>query len=338
MVRNTLEVKQLNKERIRQEIQKSEKCTKASISKETELSVATCGSILNEMLEEGEIIQISQEENIIGRPANQFVYNPDYQHVLVMWINNEQGINTIEYAVADALGHKIKHDQLHPEVITYDLIESLVADTLQSDGLIQRMAFGIPGVSHRGVIEYCDVESVVGVDVEGQLQAKFGIEVEVRNDMDFISNGVYHTVPHDGGNLVTMYFPPKGKGCVGCGLVINGKVLRGHSKFAGELSYILEGFGIPGQQQIEMLSDRTAFCEMVGKMVLIIIGTIDPETIMVMGNDINQEDLAVIQENCKKVVSESHIPKLLADNKITEYYINGLIREALEQLQFKVLK
>jgi len=336
MVRNTPEVKQLNKELIRRAIQKNEKCTKVSISKEANLSVATCNTIFNEMLEDGEIIRVDQEEIYLGRPASQFAYNPDYQHVLVMYIQNEQGVNTIEYAVADAVGNQIYREQVHPEIITYDLIKNLVENIMKEDTLIQGMAFGIPGVSHHGVIEYCDVESMIGVDVVGQIQEQFGIKVEIRNDMDFVSNGVYHTVFHHGGNLATMYFPMKEASCVGCGFIIDGKVLRGHSKFAGELSYIAEAFGISREKQAEMLMSRAAFRELVAQMILIVCGTIDPEVIMLMGNEIDEEDLAAIRKHCSKVISDKHIPRLIVDNQIAEYYINGLIRVALDQRQFPI--
>lgn len=339
MVRNTPEVKQLNKERIRREIQRGEKCTKAGISKKTALSVATCSTILNEMQESGEILQADQEESNVGRPASQFMYNPDFQHVLAMYVSNEQGVNTVELATADALGAEIRREQVHPETISYELIESLVADAVERDGLLQGMTFGIPGVSHHGVIETCDVESIIGVNVEGRLNERFGLEVNVRNDMDFVSNGVYHTVPNSGGTLATMYFPKTDTGCVGCGFVIGGKVLRGFSKFAGEISYAAEGFGLSRQEQIRIILDRenrSAFRELAAKMVLLVVGTIDPEIIMLMGNEIDEEDLAVIRDACRRVVSEQHIPKLLVDNNISKHYMNGLIRVALDQLQFRI--
>lgn len=336
MIRSTPEVKQLNKERIRREIQKSEKCTKAGISKETMLSVATCNTIFNELLEAGEIIQAEQEEIYMGRPASLFKYNPDYQHVLVMYISNEQGINMVEFAVADALGKQIRREQVHPEAITYEVIENLTADIIKKDLLIQGMTFGIPGVSRHGIIEYCDVESMIGVDLEGQLKERFKFEVEMRNDMDFLSTGVYHTVSHGGGNLATIYFPVTDTGYVGCGFVIDGKVLRGHSKFAGEISYVAKGYGIPRQQQMEMLSDRTSFRELVAKMVVTVIATIDPETVMVMGNEVDQKDLAVVRKLCEAVVSEKHIPQILIDNRVSDYFINGLIRVALDRLQFPI--
>ena len=81
MVRNTVEVKQLNKEKIIEAVQSRESCTKAEIARETGLSVATCGTILNEMSESGELVRMDQEDAVIGRPATLFAYNRDYRHV-----------------------------------------------------------------------------------------------------------------------------------------------------------------------------------------------------------------------------------------------------------------
>jgi len=338
MVRNTPEVKQLNTELIRREIQRNEKSTKASISKETGLSVATCNTIINELLGTGEIIQADQETVYMGRPAVRYQYNRDYHHVLVMYISNEQGINKIEYVIADALGNQVQREQISPKTITYDLIAELVGDAIVKDSLIQGMTFGIPGVSHHGVIEYCDVESVVGIDIEGRLKQQFGIDVEVRNDMDFIASGVYHSINNISGNLATVYFPSKSDGCVGCGFVIDGKVLRGSSKFAGEISYAAEAFGVSRKEQQKLTENRQSFIEFVSKAVLIVIATIDPEVIMIIGDNITQEEIIEIQNQCKRVVSEQHIPKLITDSKISEHYLNGLIYTALKQLQFPILE
>lgn len=334
MLRSTPGVKQLNRERIRRQIQDHATCTKAEVSRWTSLSVSTCNTILNEMESEGEIIHVSQEDSYVGRPASRFQYNPDYLHVLVMYVLGGQDENTVAVAVANAIGEVLWSDQRHPASITYAVIEELMAEQLSADPLIRGIAFGFPGVSHDGVIERCDVESLVGVDIVGQVRERFGIVPEIRNDMDFVANGVYHSITHHGGNLAAIYFPENAY--VGCGFVIDGKALRGYSKFAGELSYIAEGFGISRADQQQAMVDRTAFRDFAAKMVLVACGTIDPEVVMLMGNRVDDADLAAISEFCAGIVSRQHLPSLLADNNVSDYYVTGLVRVMLDLLLFQL--
>lgn len=336
VLHSTPEVKQLNRERIRKQIQDHETCTKAEVSRWTSLSVSTCNTILNEMQSEGEIIYVAQEESYVGRPASRFRYNPDHLHVLVMYVLGEQGENTVALATANAVGELLWRTQRHPASITYPVIEDLIAERLSVDKLIRGIAFGIPGVAQNGIIERCDVESLVGLDLEGKVRANFGISLEIRNDMDFIANGVYNRVNDNGGDLVTLLFPEDGY--VGCGIVVDGKALRGYSKFSGELSYIAEGFGVSRMAQRQAMLERTAFRDLAAKMVLITCGTIDPEVIMLMGNRMNEADLTEIREICEPIVSELHLPRLLADNNVDEYYISGMVRETLDLLQFRLLR
>jgi len=334
MLHGTPEVKRLNRELIRKQLQEHDTFTKAEVTKWTTLSLSTCNTILNELQSEGEILHLSQDESYVGRPASRFKYNRDHLHVLVMYVVTEQSENTIAFAVANAVGEILSRGALHPPTITYQVIENLITEQVSADGLIRGISFGFPGVSRDGVIERCDVESLVGVDIEGQVREKFGITPEMRNDMDFIATGVYNSISHNGGNLGTLLFPETG--FVGCGFVLDGKPLRGSSKFAGELSYIAEGFGISRPAQQKAMLDRAAFRGFAAQMVLIACCTIDPEILMLMGNQIDETDLAAIKEFCEPIVSVQHLPRLLVDNNVADYYVHGLIRVMLDSLQFEL--
>ncbi|MEI2777044.1 MAG: ROK family protein [Tetrasphaera sp.] len=334
MVRSTPEVRQLNRERIRRQVQARKTCTKAEMSQWTSLSVSTCNTILNEMRADGEILYMAQEDGYVGRPATRFTYNPDYLHVLGVYVLGERGRNTVEFAVADALGQVRSRGRQHPESITYPVIEELIAEQLRADPLIRGIAFGFPGVAQGGVIDYCDVETLVGVDVAALVRARFTITPEVHNDMDFIATGVYNSVPHNGGNLATVLFPEDAY--VGCGLIIDGQAVRGHTGFAGELYHILDGFGISRAAQRQALQDRAAFRDLAAKVVLIIGCTVDPEVVMLMGHNIDESDLAEVRKSCAAIVPEAHLPRLVASNDISEHYVSGLVRVGLDKLLFQL--
>lgn len=336
MLHSTPEVKRLNRERIRKQIQGHESFTKNDVAKWTALSLSTCNTILNELLSEGEVIHVSQDDSYVGRPASRFAYNPDHLHVLGVYVFSDEKKNTIAFAVANALGQVSSRGEVHPKVITSAAIEDAIAEQVAADPLIKGISFGFPGVSRDGVIERCDVESLVGVDLASSVRGRFALPFEMRNDMDFIANGVYDSLSHDGGNLSTLLFPKSG--FVGSGSVIFGRSLGGSSMFAGELSYIADGFGVSRKEQQRVLKDRPAFREFAAKMVLIVCCTLDPEVVVLMGNDVDDDDLDAIRQFCEPIISGQHLPRLVAANNIGDYYVSGLVRVLLDSLQFELMQ
>ncbi len=339
MINNTVDVKRMNTERIRSEMQNTKKSTKIEIARSTGLSVATCGTILNEMYKSGEVLRVEQETPYIGRPASVFSYNVDYQHVLGIYMAMAENNNrTICYAVANGIGMVISEEKIMVEAVNFQEIENHAAEILENDPLIQFITFGFPGISHSGIVEICDIKEAIGLDIEGQLNRRFGIPVELRNDMECITRGAYATVPNDGGSLVSIYFPDVEGNYVGSGCMIDGKIVHGHSKFAGELSFLLDMLGFSREEQTAMIvnPDRSAFHSLASKLVMTMICVVDPEVIVLLGNHITQQDLAEIRNLCGNIVSNHHIPTLVADSDIHRKYVAGLIRAACDYLQFPI--
>lgn len=336
MLHSTPEVKRLNRERIRKQIQEHETFTKNDVARWTELSLSTCNTILNELLSDGEVIHLSQDDSYVGRPASRFKYNPDHLHVLGLYVVDDEDENTVGFVVANALGGVLARGAIHPDVITPQVVEDLIAEQLAADHLIKGISFGFPGVARDGVIERCDVESLVGVDLARQVRDRFDIPFEMRNDMDFITSGVYDSVAHDGGNLAALLFPRSG--FVGAGFMIDGRPLGGSSKFAGELSYIAEGFGVSRPEQQRALKDRSSFREFAGRMVLVACCTVDPEVVVLLGNDVDDADIVAIKEFCEPIISGQHLPRLLATNRTGDFYASGLVRVLLDALQFELMQ
>ena len=333
MLWSTPEVKQLNKERIRKAIQQNGKCTKSNISKETGLSVATCNNTLNEMLESGEIIKADQEEIVMGRPANRFVYNTEFHHVLGIAITDGDK-DAISYAVGDALGHQIATGEKTAEVIDYQCVEELIQEIVESDPLIDSISVGIPGVTHHGIVERCDVKSIIGIPLEENLKERFQMDVEVRNDMEYISCGLCFSTYQGNKNLAVAYFPDGEEAYVGCGFVINGKILKGATRFSGQMQYVPEAFGISTEEQKTRMYKKDSFVAYVSQIVTTIIATIDPEEIILMGNELTEDDKQAVAKICAEIVTEEHVPELAVENDVAGNFMNGLIRAAVNRMDF----
>ncbi len=335
-LRSISELKNFNTEQIREVIQRKEIFTKAMIFKETSLSMATCANTINDMLENKEVIQVDRTELQIGRPAVKYTYNRDYLHVIGISIFNEHYKYTVKTVVTDALGIIRDHRYFDYEEFQYADLIYLLQDELKRDPLIQGIEIGVPGVINEGVLEKCDILSLTGLELGRMLEEELGIEVEVKNDMEYMAYGAYHTKAKSRGNMAALYFPNGSKGIAGCGFVIEGKVLKGFSNFAGELYVIPEAFGVSRQKQLSAWKNREDFLKYAAHMVLIVIASINPEEIIIMGSDVKDEELPCIRKYCASVVPKKHMVDIRIDHEYEKTYSKGLVQSALNRLLFPV--
>lgn len=334
MITNAIEIRQWNKERIRDAVQKHETCTKADISHETDLSMATCSTALNEMLESNEILKVDQVGAGIGRPSDLFAYNKDYLHVLCICIYSQDDSNTIELAVADALGQNIRAKRFSCADLSCATIESLVAEYIADDPLIRTVGIGIPGVVVEGVIEFCDIKSLEKANFVQLLGEQFHVDVIVKNDMNIITYYLYR-LQKSRGDFAAIYFPDAGSaGYVGSGFIVSGHALHGASMLAGEISHVAAAFGTPLEEQRHILEDRAAFRKFAAQMLTTVCCTINPSNVVIMGNHMTAEDVDAIKAHCASFISERHLPEVQFSNEIYENYSNGLIRQTLDSILF----
>lgn len=331
---STPDLKKFNKERIRKEIQKHDKCTKAMISRMTELSLVTCNSLLNEMLADREILETTQKELIMGRPAAQFHYNNDYLHVLGIWVSDEKNVNVIDCTTADAAGKVLSHERVNPEKLDYDVIEAVIEKSIAQDDLIKCITVGIPGVSINGTVESCDVSSLVGEPLGDKLSEKFHIDVDIHNDMDFMTYGIYHTSYKGNSNLAVIYFPRENSGTVGSGFYVNGQIVRGFSQNAGALSNALECFGLSREWQNQIINNDSEIVSYIQKISVIISAVIDPEEIYVLGVDLDKEQLDQIKGFLEEKMTLQHAPKIVLDKDGEDRYRTGLICAGINHMLF----
>jgi predicted NBD/HSP70 family sugar kinase len=130
-----------------------------------------------------------------------------------------------------------------------DEVESLIAGSGLSSGLVKGIGVGVPGVVH-GTERYISQAPLVGVEekveygaLASQLSDRLGLPVHVANDANAAALGELSARgTHSGGDLI---FVELGRG-VGAGLVLDGRLREGPGCSAGEIGY--------------MVFDRSASC------------------------------------------------------------------------------
>ncbi|OWR29587.1 transcriptional regulator [Saccharibacillus sp. O23] len=328
---SSIKVKRMNEERVRQALRASESATKSQIAQTTGLSVATCGTLLGEMLETGEALEDEPEESSGGRRARRFVYNADHSHIACVCAVYELERPMLIYAVADSFGRVLERRSEEAAALDEAAIDTLVGRLLVNYPQIKALGIGIPGLVHKGVIHICDAAELIGVPLAGRLREKYAIKVTVENDMNLTVYGLYRRNEwEEPGTVAAMIFE---RGCFpGAGLMIDGRIHRGSSRFAGEVSFL--PFGVSREEQLRRLNVKETFVPLAAHAVASLAAIVNPKIVALTGAQVAASDLAAIRERCLAVIPPEHMPELTFLEAPREPYIEGLIAMTLESLSY----
>lgn len=114
--------------------------------------MATCGNILNELLQTGEVLEMELEESSGGRPARRYKYNADYSYIICLTVKTEGGVHSLTYAVANMLGDIIAENTSVVPHIDYEVIDDQIGELIHTYGNVKAVGIGIPGLFIKGLL------------------------------------------------------------------------------------------------------------------------------------------------------------------------------------------
>ncbi|BBI33601.1 ROK family protein [Cohnella abietis] len=330
---NSIRVKKINQELIKQALKDMKQGTKSMIAGATGLSVATCGNILNEFLTTGEVIETELEQPNGGRPARRFVYNSNFAYIACIYASSEGGQHSLTYTVANLLGEVVDDGFLAVELANLTAIEHLIEMLIAKYPEINAVGIGIPGLVHQGVINVCDIDELINVPLEARLKEKYELEVTVDNDMNLSVYGFYKKQNYEEDKTIAVVTFPRNN-FPGSGMMIDGHIHKGATQFAGEVSFL--PFGISRKEQITQLHQQDTFVALAAKTIMSLIAVINPETIALTGELVKEEHIEGICKLCVGVIPEEHMPQIIVLDDPHHYYMNGLIAVTLESLSYNL--
>lgn len=322
------QVKAHNIELVRHAIRNSTEFTKHSIANETSLSIATTNNILNMLCDSGEVLVVGKNESAVGRPAAKYIYNRDFRHICCIFPASVGSQRYLFYAIYDLLGTIVEQQQIWEEEITCESFEHLIETLLKKDPNIQKISIGIPGYYNEHRIQSCGINSLNDCDLPGLLSQKFPCEFLIENNMNAIAYGLYTTNKQQGdipsSLAVISLFDGSGPGS---GIILNGKIYRGKSNFAGEIVFLPYSNG----EIHELITDGTeSIIQAITQAVMAYTVILNPETCVLTGENLNAAICTSILTNCKNSVPEAHLPKLLYVSNYNQFYQTGLFQIALQ--------
>ncbi|WP_194758245.1 ROK family protein [Priestia megaterium] len=328
---NTASLKKINVELVKATLKGVEYATKASIAQATGLSVATCGNILKELLITGEVVEINHEESSGGRPARRFQYNKEYGFIGCMYISIKDKTRCIHYKVTNLIGEEIEEDFLILDRVTYEAFDKFIEKLTTKYKNILAIGIGVPGVVHNGIVGICDIPELIDVHLGEKLKEKYKIAVTIENDMNLTVYGLYKSQQYKKeSSVVVMTFIEDSY--PGAGIITDGHILKGNTKFAGEVSFL--PFGLSREDQLTYLFKKEQFIKIATKTVVSMIAIINPQLIALTGELCKPTYIPEIYNACLQHIPKEHMPRISHIENIHNEYMQGLISTTLESLTY----
>lgn len=308
-------VKQQNINKIRELLRKEQSVTRTEISRQTGLSIATCGNLLKELISSGEVFPEGYETENGGRPARKYKYNGAYALSAGIAVTVKDSKYIIEGIVSDLHGRIL--DTRTTECVKPDFkaVSSIIEHMLNDFPNIKSAIIGLP----HNLNKLHNEPRLTGEETESDfidcLKTAHDINLDIKCNSEIAAYGYYCS--HDDLKYKTIVLLTADGDSIDAGIVIKGEIYQGDSDAAGEM-YIARS--------------ETDYEEAVLQRIIYLQRIVDPSVIVITGDmhGIGVED--VIQE-CRCRMSEWCTPNIIHLESVNNEYINGLINITMKNLE-----
>jgi predicted NBD/HSP70 family sugar kinase len=211
------------------------------LSKRTKKSLPLITSAVNALMGEGLIIEQGLAPSTGGRRPLMFLLNPNYKRYIIAVAMDQL---TTQLTIYDLSNHQV----LPTQIVDLDMAMSKSADTLIAfiDDCIEKstidkesflgIGIGMPGfINAEKGMNYSFMQVEKDISLQDYLSKKIGLPVYIDNDSSLIALAELNF--GEARNLSDVLVVNIGWG-TGLGMIINGKLYRGSSGYAGEFSHI----------------------------------------------------------------------------------------------------
>lgn len=280
--------------------------TKKEIAQKTNVSIMTTGTILNDFLSKGIIVENELIYVEKGRPTHQYKLNPDYYHECMMYVKKNDCCSII-YCLKNALGELIDSKKIKKKELVGEDIVNCLNKIIEEDKYLQYISLGLPAIISNNQVIESDIDSLK--------------EILLMNDIKCIAYG-YNQMHHQ--NVCFLTFP-KDSG-PGCGMILDNQLIDGNNGIAGEVAYV---------PLFDFLKKRELgnSLENIIQVVATTIVMYNPHLLIFTGENIKEDDLEAIQKGCPNYVPIHFMPSLKYQENCEDYYFQGLESQIIQRIQ-----
>lgn len=280
--------------------------TKKEIAQKTNVSIMTTGTILNDFLLKGIIVENELIYVEKGRPTHQYKLNPDYYHECMMYVKKNDCCSII-YCLKNALGELIDSKKIKKKELVGEDIVNCLNKIIEEDKYLQYISLGLPAIISNNQVIESDIDSLK--------------EILLMNDIKCIAYG-YNQMHHQ--NVCFLTFP-KDSG-PGCSMILDNQLIDGNNGIAGEVAYL---------PLFDFLKKRE-FDNSLENIIQVVATTIvmyNPHLLILTGENIKEDDLEAIQKGDLNYVPIHFMPSLKYQENCEDYYFQGLESQIIQRIQ-----
>lgn len=329
-VGNPFVMKEINANIVRDALRGEKKATKQKLAELTGLSAVTIGSILNQLVEDKEVVEMEFIPSNGGRPARTFSYNAEFGHVLILYTHMNEGKDTVYCNVINFLGVCVYEENFFLETICLNSFEPVIERIFQQYPTIKAIGFGLPGMEYDHVMMTDDYENLNGVFFSKHYEEKYHVPVIVENDVNLAVSGYYYSNGYkEDKTIVYIYFPEKYE--PGAGIFLKSRLHRGMNHFAGEIKYLPVRID---WKTIEY-SNFEQICDAITALVLCFTCILNPDEIVLCGDFLTEAHIQSVVWNSEQKIEKLFLPKISISTHFDCDFKTGLAMETLELIKYK---
>lgn len=280
--------------------------TKKEIAQKTNVSIMTTGTILNDFLSKGIIVENELIYVEKGRPTHQYKLNPDYYHECMMYVKKNDCCSII-YCLKNALGELIDSKKIKKKELVGEDIVNCLNKIIEEDKYLQYISLGLLAIISNNQVIESDIDSLK--------------EILLMNDIKCIAYG-YNQMHHQ--NVCFLTFP-KDSG-PDCSMILDNQLIDGNNGIAGEVAYL---------PLFDFLKKRE-FDNSLENIIQVVATTIvmyNPHLLILTGENIKEDDLEAIQKGDLNYVPIHFMPSLKYQENCEDYYFQGLESQIIQRIQ-----
>lgn len=334
IVNNTIRVKQTNIDLITSALRELGSATVAEIAASTGLSVATCGNIIKELCKSGEITEGELLESGGGRPARRYMYNANYSLAVCITITSDKATHSLRCVLVNLKAEVLSEKVSVYKAITFDTIDDAIQTLIGKYKHIRAIGVGIPGITRGGVITHCDVQELNGVSLKSMLHEKYNLKITVENEMHSMVYGYHKNHSELEGKSIAVLLAPEDHH-LGAGFFINGQVIKGHTKMAGEIGFL--PYGLSRDELLAKQNNEKTFIPIIVQAVASIVAIVNPAHLVLTGSLFKPEMQEVICKQCSEIIPEEFLPQIIYQKDLDAEYLKGIISLTLETLSSNII-
>jgi len=235
--------RRLNRQRLLEEVRRFGPISRADLAKSTRLSPPTVSALVDDLVTEvGLLRDVGIGMSKGGRPPILLQFNNEFGYL----VGVDVGSRTLRVALADLQGKVLARDQVPTDATGGESIidqicegvTAVFARTKRDQGKLYAVGVGAPGmtdVNTGRVISAVNLPGWVNLPLRDLLEARLDAPVRVDNDANMAALG--ERWQGSARKVDDFVFLALGAG-IGAGVVVGGRLHRGHHFYAGEISHM----------------------------------------------------------------------------------------------------